>query len=137
MSGFLTVTSQVLLTPSTVTVMIAVPCFTAQTVPEESTVATLFLFVFHFGLLLEEAVTESRIFSFRKRETELLLSLTEGCFTVTLQLFDVLSAVTVMVAVPGFFARITPSSSTDATLDLLDLYLTGCPVETEAFSFAL
>ena len=133
-SGFLTVTLHVLLTPSVVTVIVAVPFLTAVTFPDASTVATLFLFVFHLGMLLDVDVTESLIVSLRKRETELLFSLTVGFLTVTLQLTDDLSTVAVIVAEPGFLAVITPYSSTEATLDLFDLKETGCPVDEVAFN---
>ncbi len=116
--GFLTVTSQVLLQPSTVTVIVAVPCLTAVTVPFWSTVATLFLLVFHLGVLLDVLETESFTTPLRKSETELLLSFRVGCLTVTWQAALVRSAVAVIVAVPGFLAVITPFSSTEATLFL-------------------
>lgn len=61
--------------------------------------------------------------------------MTEGCLTVTLHLTEVLSAVAVIEAVPGFFARILPFSSTEAMLDLDDLKVTGCPVDADAFNF--
>ena len=64
-SGFLTVTSQALLIPSTVAVMVAVPFLTAVTVPFSSTTATLFLLDFHLGACLDVDVTESFTFSFR------------------------------------------------------------------------
>ena len=63
-----------------------------------------------------------------------MLNLTLGCLTVTLQVTEVLSAVTVTVAAPGFFAKMTPFSSTETILDLLDLNLGACPVETTASS---
>ena len=106
-----------------VTVMTAAPFFIAVTFPCSSTVATLFLFVFHLGFVLDVDVTERRTDSFRNSDTELLLSLRDGFFTVTLQVADDLSTVAVMVAVPGFLAVIRPFSSTEATLDLLDLIM--------------
>ena len=57
---------------------------------------------------------------------------TLGLFTVTSQLTDVLSAVAVIVVVPGFLAVITPASLMTATLVLLDFHFTGCPVDTSA-----
>lgn len=44
---------------------------------------------------------------------------------------------TVMVVSPGFFAVITPFSSTEAMLERADLYVTGCPVDVSAFSRAV
>ena len=135
-SGFLTVIWQVLLTPSTVTVIVAVPCLTAVTFPVSLTVATLLLLLFHLGLLLEVDVTERESVSLRNREAELLFNLTEGFLTVTLQVAVDLSAATVIVALPGFFARIVPFSSTEATLLLLDLKVTGCPLDVSALKMA-
>ena len=48
-TGCFTVTVQVLDTPSTFAVILAVPCLTAVTRPFSSTVATLLLFDFHTG----------------------------------------------------------------------------------------
>ena len=137
MTGVFTVISQVLKTPSIVTVMTAVPFLTAVTVPLSSTVATLFLLLFHFGAVLDVEVTERWTRSLRNSFTDVLFKETDGFFTVTLHVAEVLSAVAVIVAVPGFLARITPFSSMDATPDLLDLNFTGCPVETAAFKSLL
>ena len=41
------------------------------------------------------------------------------------------------VVSPGFFAVITPFSSTEAMLERADLYVTGCPVDVSAFSRAV
>jgi len=57
--GFSTTTSQLFDTPSTVAVMVAVPCLTAVIVPNPSTTATLTLFVFQVGAMPEDTAVES------------------------------------------------------------------------------
>ena len=135
--GFLTVTLHVFATPSTVTVIVAVPFFMAVTRPPLSTVATLFLLLFHFCWLFEVDLAIRRNFPFRYMEIEFLLNVTVGFFTVTVQDAGVLSTVAVIVAVPGFFAVIVPSSLTVAMLFLLERKVTGCPVDEVTFSLAV
>lgn len=55
-TGFSTTTSHVLLMPSTLAVISAVPCFTAVTLPVSSTMATLFLFEVQTGAIPEETL---------------------------------------------------------------------------------
>ena len=127
--GFLTVILQLFATPSTVAVMNATPFFMAVTSPLLSTVATLFLLLFHFGMLLDVDLTVRRNLPFRYMEIEFLLNVTVGFFTVTIQDAAVLSTVAVIIAVPGFFAVIVPFSLTVAMLFLFERNVAGCPVD--------
>ena len=117
--------------------MMAVPFFTAVTVPLLSTIATLFLLLFHTGTLFDVDRTSRRSFSFLYKEADFLFRVSVGFFTVTMQLADVLSTVAVIFAVPGFFAVMFPNSSISATLFLFDLNVISCPVEETAVSLAL
>lgn len=114
MVGGLTVISQVFVTPSTVALIIAVPCLLAVTFPNSSTDATLFLPDFHFGLKPDDTDAESFMVSLRYIDTLEWLSLMVGGFTVTLHLAVVLSALTEMTVFPGFLAMISPVSSISA-----------------------
>ena len=109
--------------------MTAVPCLTAVTFPVSSTVATLFLLVFHTGVVFDVEDTLSLYFSRLYNEILDGIRRTVGLFTVTLQFTDVPSTFAVTVVVPGFFAVTFPFSLTDALLVFADFHVTLCPVD--------
>lgn len=117
--------------------MTAVPCLTAVTFPVSSTVATLFLLVFHTGVVFDVEDTLSLYFSRLYNEILDGIRRTVGLFTVTLQFTDVPSTFAVTVVVPGFFAVTFPFSLTDAMLVFADFHVTLCPVDEAAVSTAL
>ncbi len=131
-SGDATVTVQTLVTPSSFTLMLAVPCFTARTVPFLLTVATELLLLRKVGTSPEEVLAVSLKLWPRYSVLALHPSAIWGFFTVTGQVTLVPSQDTVIIASPGFFAVMVPEAETLAMLDLLDLKDTVCPLEVVA-----
>ncbi len=131
-AGGTTVTSHSFVTPSTVAVIVAVPCFFAVTSPLASTVAILFLRDFQDTVRPEETFAVRRQLCVRYSDRVLRFSVTFGFFTVTRQLFLVPSAAAVMTVSPTFTASILPYSSMAATLDRDDRQVTGEPLEVFA-----
>ena len=119
-----------------VTEMAALPRLMADTVPFTSTVATLFLLVFHFGMLREVEVQVSFVVSPQDRVTEVLLNVTMGDLTQILHVIFVSSQHTVTVVIPGFFAKIFPVELMVAIEERLERNVTGCPFEEDASSLA-
>ena len=140
--GAFTVTVQVAVLPASVvvTVIVAVPAFFAVTTPSEDTVATVMLFDDQVTDLLEAfdgfTVAVSAWVSPSVRVRDVLSSVTPvtgmtGALTVTVQVAVLPpSVVTVIVAVPAFFAVTTPEEDTVATAVLFDDQVTDL---SEAF----
>ena len=150
MSFDFTVTEQVafLLPSSVVTVIVAVPAFFAVTTPEVETVATVvlledqvtFLFVALDGDTVAVSVcvwpsTKVRLVWFKLTP----VTGTVAALTVTEQVAFLLpsSVVTVIVAVPAFFAVTTPEVETVATVVLLEDQVTFLFVALEGDTVAV
>ena len=87
-----------------VTEMVEVPGFNAVTFPFGSTVATLLLLDFNFGMLREVDVQVNCFVSPQDKESVVLLNVIMGDLTRTLQVTFVSSQHTVIVVMPGFLA---------------------------------
>lgn len=133
-TGGFTVTSHVFLIPSTVALIIAVPCLTAVTQPLSSTVAMLDLLVFHIGVIPDDIsavmVLDCPLYIVKEENPNFMV----GFLTFTLHCAVDVSAFTVIIASPGLFPVILPLSSTVATLDLLLLKIISPFVEVVTFS---
>ena len=146
--GF-TVTEHVAVFPpsSVVAVMTAVPTFTADTFPLESTVATLelelvhvtFLFVAFDGVTVAVNLSVPPI----SKDSDVLFNETPVtaivlALTVTAQVAFLLPSVvvTVTVAVPAAFAVTTPEEETVATVVLLDDQVTDLSVALDGVTVA-
>lgn len=147
--GF-TVTEHVAVFPpsSVVAVMTAVPTFTADTFPLESTVATLelelvhvtFLFVAFDGVTVAVNLSVPPI----SKDSDVLFNETPVtaivlALTVTAQVAFLLPSlvVTVIVAVPAAFAVTTPEDETAAIEVLLDVHVTDLSVAFEGVTVAV
>ena len=123
--------------PSTVALIIALPCFLAVTQPFSSTQATLCLFDFQVGVIPDE----TELFSVKdcplKRVSVSGSSLITGVLTLTLHCAVEVSAFTVIIASPGLQPVTTPLSSITATLDLLLLKVIWDFVDVVTFNLKL
>ena len=131
-----------------VTVIVAVPAFFAVTTPEEDTVATAVLFDDQVTDLSEAfdgfTVAVSAWVSPSVRASDVLSSVTPvtgmtGALTVTVHVADLLPSVvvTVIVAVPAFFAVTTPADDTVATSGLSDDQRTFLNVASDGLTVAV
>jgi len=138
-TGFTTVTAHlaVFLPSLVVTVIVAVPTFTAVTLPFESTVAISVLLLFQVTALFVASAGEtvatsvavclvSSLSVVSDKETEVTRTFTGPPVTVTSQNAVLLpsTVVTVMVAVPASIAATIPDALTIATASLLLLHVT-------------
>lgn len=128
-TGDCTVTWHSFVTPSTLAVIMAVPCFFAVIMPSSLTTATLFFLDFHMTLRPEDTLAVRRRVCLRYNFREEWFNVTFGLLTVTLQVLFVPSALAVTVHSPGFLASILPLSSMDATLERDALHVMAEPLD--------
>ena len=144
-----TVTEQVADFPPAFAVIVAVPAFTAVTLPLESTVATdvfdelqltalsvaLSGVTVAFRLADSPSVSESSVLSSDTLSTAIVVG--EASLTVTAQVADFSPALAVIVAVPAFTAVTLPLESTVATDVFDELQLTVLSVALDGLTVAV
>lgn len=131
-SGFFTVTRQVVFVPSAVIVIYVLPGFSPQTFPESVTEATLGFLDLNWGCERLDVVARSWQNSPCSSDKEEELNWIFVLLTVTIQRASAPGTFAVIFAWPPFLAVTRPYVFTDATLELLLFQVGVFPLDTIA-----